>query len=291
MQTKKVGQTTIEVSSIGLGGMPLSIQGRPSEEQALRVIKKAFDLGLNFIDTADVYCLDNSEIGHNERLIRKAIDKFGIRNEFLVATKGGLERPEGQWIVNASPKHLQQACEASLVALNVESIALYQLHAPDPDVPFRESIEKLVDLKQQGKIQHIGLSNVEIKHIQEAQTMTEVVSVQNRCNVHDLRSFHHGIVDYCEQQNISFIAYSPVGGKHGKEFVEKDIYLNEVAKRYEATSYQVALAWLLAQSKAMIPIPGATRIESIEDSVAALSIELSQDDLGFLNNAFGRIIA
>src|SRR5690606_37733562 len=120
MQTTKVGQTTIEVSSIGLGGMPLSIQGRPSEEQALRVIKKACDLGLNFIDTADVYCLDNSEIGHNERLIRKAIDTFGIRNEFLVATKGGLGRPEGQWIVNASPKQLQQACEASLVALNVE---------------------------------------------------------------------------------------------------------------------------------------------------------------------------
>lgn len=287
MQTRRLGQTQWQCPAIGLGGMPLSIQDRPDESKAMAVIEKALALGVKLIDTADVYCLDDSEIGHNERLIQQVIAKENLAEDLLVATKGGLERPEGQWVVNGSPEHLVKACDKSLQALQVERIELYQLHAPDPSVPFLESVGQLRELQDQGKIHHIGLSNVEVHHIEKAQTITEIVSVQNRCNVHDLRAFHQGVIPYCQAHKIAFLAYSPVGGRHGKEFVEKDIYLNDMANQYQVTPYQIALAWLLAQSEVIFAIPGASRQKSIEDSWATLALNLAPEDIQQLNQTYG----
>ena len=161
MKTRALGPTGLEVSCIGLGGMPLSIQGRPDEARALRVIHAAIDAGMTWIDTADVYCHDDGDIGHNERLIARALSELGsAAGEVLVATKGGLERPGGDWTVNGRPEHLRQACERSLRALGTESIALYQVHAPDPQVSWADTVGEAARLREEGKVLHVGISNV-----------------------------------------------------------------------------------------------------------------------------------
>ena len=157
MQIRVLGQSKLRVSAVGLGGMPLSIANRPNEKQAIEVLCAAFEAGINFVDTANVYCLNNSDLGHNERLIGKAIKIWGGNEKIFVATKGGLERPNGAWIRSGHPNKLRSACEASLKALGVETIDLYQLHAPDPKVPFSESLGALTRLKDEGKIRYIGL--------------------------------------------------------------------------------------------------------------------------------------
>jgi len=171
----------VQVSAIGLGAMPLSLAGRPDEATAIKVIHAALDAGMTLIDTADVYCLDDGDLGHNERLIARALRDWPRRAEVLVATKGGMERPDGTWTVNAQPEHLRAACERSLRALGVEAIGLYQLHAPDPTVPFEESVGALAELQRQGKVLHVGLSNVAVPAIDLARTVVQVASVQNRC--------------------------------------------------------------------------------------------------------------
>lgn len=285
---RMLGKSHFSVSAIGLGGMPLSVQGRPPESQAIRVIHAALDLGVTLIDTADVYCLDDSDIGHNERLIRKALTSWrGDANEVVLATKGGLRRPRGEWVRDAHPLHLREACERSLVALGVEAIALYQLHAPDPKIPFEDSVGELALLQEEGKIIHIGLSNVSVAHIQVAQEIVSIVSVQNRCNPHDLGAFREGVVRKCEEEGLGFLPWGPVGGGSGKTRLAEDPMLVAVAKRYEVSPYEIALSWLLAVSDTMIPIPGASREESIRSSVHATSIALDSEHRAELSAAFG----
>lgn len=285
---RQVGNSNLTVSSIGLGGMPLSIQGRPSESQAIRVIHAALDAGVTLIDTADVYCLDDDDIGHNERLIQRALQAWvGDLQKIVVATKGGLTRPNGEWARNAHPQHLREACERSLKALGVPRISLYQLHAPDPRVPFEDSVGELALLQKEGKIAHIGLSNVTVAHIEIAQRLASVVSVQNRCNPHDLRAFQEGVVAKCEQEGIAFLPWSPVGGGSGKTDLAKDDALLKVAHRYDVSAYEIALAWLLAVSPVMIPIPGASKETSIRSSAHAASLRLKPQDILELSGAFG----
>ncbi len=265
--------------------MPLSIRDRPDESKAVRVIHAALDAGIDFIDTANVYCLDQKDIGHNERLIAKALAEWSGAPP-IVATKGGLERPDGAWTKNARPESLKRACEESLVALEVDAITIYQLHAPDPDVPFEDSVGALAELKKAGKIENVGLSNVSVDQIERARKIVDVVSVQNRCNPFDRRAFSDGVVAYCEKNGIAFLPYSPVGGSRGKSEVKDDPILNEIATRHDASPFEVAIAWLLKKSEIAIPIPGASKPQNARSSARAMEIELQPADLFQLDAAF-----
>lgn len=288
MDRKTFGTTDIETTVLGLGGMPLSIDGRPERADALRVIHAALDAGMRLIDTADVYCLDDDDIGHNEALIAEALASWaGNADEVLVCTKGGLVRPGGAWRTEGHPDHLKKACERSLKALGVDSIAVYQLHAPDSDVPFADSVGALKELRDAGKIVHVGLSNVSRAELDEAMAIVPVVSVQNRCNPHDLRSFESGVVARCEELGLAFLPYSPVGGGSGKTRVGDDRALIDVGRAHEASPFEVALAWLRTTSETMFPIPGASKIHSAESSARAATLELSEADVRRLDEHLG----
>ena len=263
---------------VGLGAMPLSRIGRPDEKQAIATIHAAIRAGISLIDTADVYCTSNQDIGHNERLISKALALIPSKH-VRVATKGGLERPAGAWTNNAHPRHLSEACEASLTSLGIESIFLYQLHAPDPKVPFLDSIGALSQLQSEGKVQHIGLSNVSIKQIKEAQSIVNVVSIQNRCNFIDRMGFESGVIEYCAENDMAFLPYCPVGGKRERSIIENHPLLREIANNHAASTYEIALAWLLAKSPCIIPIPGASKAVNAISSCRAARINLSREEL------------
>lgn len=288
MQTKRFGPTEYEPSIIGLGGMPLSIAGRPERDDAVSVIHAALDAGMTLIDTADVYCLDDSDIGHNEQLIARALWSWsGDADSILVCTKGGLRRPDGAWTTDGRPEHLRSACERSLSALGIDRIAVYQLHAPDDEVPFAESVGALARLREAGKVEHVGLSNVSADQIEEALAIVPIVSVQNRCNPFHLSAFTDGVIETCEAHGLAFLPYSPVGGGYGKARVSSDPVLAAVGARHGATSFQVALAWLLAKSDAMFPIPGASRSESARSSAAAASLSLGDDEVAEIDAHVG----
>lgn len=286
MQTRVLGPSAPPVSVIGLGGMPLSLNDRPSEETAFSVIHASLDAGITVIDTADVYCLDDDDIGHNEHLIAKALTQWsGSLDSVVVATKGGLTRPQGRWERDGSPEHLRAACDRSLLALGVECIDLYQLHAPDMNVPFDESVGALAELQQAGKIRWVGLSNVSVEEIQEAESAVEVVTVQNRLSPFFKESLNNGVVDYCEQKGIGFLAYSPVGGGRLHKKLPENQVVVDVAKKYGASPHAAVLAWVLAQGQTVIPIPGARSVEHALDSAGAASIELSAEDLDSIGRA------
>ncbi|MFT5425669.1 MAG: aryl-alcohol dehydrogenase-like predicted oxidoreductase [Gammaproteobacteria bacterium] len=280
---RQLDNTSIEVFAIGLGGMPLSLDGRPDETQALSVIDAFVDGGGNFIDTGNVYCVDDSDVGHNEKLIAKALSKLVDSTNIIVTTKGGLRRPKGAWTVDASPAWLRQSCEKSLVDLNTDSIFLYQLHAPDPEVPLTDSVGELERLKSEGKIQHIGLSNVTVEHIQLALSITNIMSVQNKCNLFEKTSFKNGVVKFCEKSNITFIAHSPVGGHFGHTQRADNTLLKKLAEKHEVSAYQIMIAWLLNKSSSILAIPGASKRSSITDSLKAINVEFSKEDMQLLD--------
>lgn len=278
-----LGNSGIHVMPIGLGAMPLSLDTRPDEATAFEVIKAFIDGGGNFIDTANVYCIDDDDIGHNEKLIHKVLAQLGKLNDVIVATKGGLTRPKGRWDTNGSPDWLRKSCEKSLKDLNTDSIFLYQLHAPDPNVPITESVGELARLKEEGKIQHIGLSNVNTREILAAMTVAPILSVQNRCNVLEKKSFKTGVVDLCEKEGIVFIPHSPVGGHfdHIKLAASKPI--KAIAEKHGVSVYRIVLAWLLHKGNHILPIPGASKVSSITDSLKAVNVRLDQEDMQHLD--------
>jgi len=282
--SKKIhlGNTTLDIFPIGLGAMPLSLANRPGEAQAIDVINTFIEGGGNFIDSANVYCADDKDVGHNEQLIAKALSNRENSQDIIVASKGGLRRSKADWKVDASPEWLRTSCEKSLHDLNSNSIFLYQLHAPDPDIPLTDSIGELAKLKGEGKIQHIGLSNVTVEHIELALSVTQIMSVQNRCNLFERQSFKNGVVEYCENNNITFIAHSPVGGHYQHAQRTDNLLLKKLAEKYEASSYQIMIAWLLHKGPSVFPIPGASKVTSIEDSLKASNIELSKEDMQLL---------
>jgi aryl-alcohol dehydrogenase-like predicted oxidoreductase len=286
MQQRILGQSKLNVSAIGLGGMPLSLAGRPSEEDAIRVIHSALDAGISFIDTANVYCEDHTDIGHNERLIAKAVRAWGKRSDVVVATKGGLERPGGRWTVNGDPTHLKEACEKSLRALSTPCIDLYQLHAPDPKVPFLDSVGALADLQQEGKIRYIGLSNVSLSHLKTAAPLIKIITVQNRCNPFDTNCFTDGVFDFCDQNDISFLPYSPMGGSRGKARVGTNLHLVDMGRQVGASPYEIVLAWLRQRSPIIVPIPGASKVTNARSSAHSVNIHLSPDQLHRLDRLF-----
>ena len=273
---REIGKTGVKVFPLGLGAMPLSIrQDRPDEDDAIKVLHAAWDAGIQFVDTANVYCLDDGDLGHNERLIRKALEQRPD-SEVYVATKGGMRRPDGRWEADGRPEHLKRSCEQSLADLGVETIFLYQLHTPDPKVPFKESIGALMELQQQGKIRHIGISNVSKEQADEALAMTRVETIQNRANPFWKKDYQTtGILQLCEQYQLTFLPYSTVGGHNHHRDAAASETLSGMAGERHVTPYQIILAWHLAQGPAVIPIPGASKVDSVRASVAAVELELN----------------
>ena len=275
-----------EVSVIGLGGMPLSIKGRPAEATAHAVIHASLDAGITLIDTADVYCLDEHELGHNERLITAALATWsGPRERIVIATKGGLTRPRGAWERDGSPRHLRQACERSLRALGAEQITLYQLHAPDPAVPFAESVAALAALQLAGKIRWIGLSNVSVAQIQAAESIAQIATVQNRLNPFFREAITEGVVAYCGERRIGFLAYSPVGGGRLNQKLPAHPVLLRLAERLGRSPHAIVNAWVLAQGQTVFAIPGARSIAHAQDAANAAHLELSAEDLEAIDAA------
>ena len=276
---RELGRTGLKVFPIGLGAMPLSIHGRPDDAQAGAVIKAFIDGGGDLIDTANAYCLDERDMGHNEQLIRRALDRLGVSDRIMVATKGGLTRPRGEWEVDGRPACLRASCEKSLRDLNTDCIALYQLHAIDPKVPLAESLAALLQLRAEGKIRHIGLSNVRPEQLREALAQAPIVAVQNRCSLFNKRDFHNGLVDLCAEQGVSYIAHSPVGGHFGHTRLAAHAEIGTLAARLGVSAYRVALAWLMQKGAHILPIPGASKVASIIDSLRSVAVSLSAADM------------
>jgi aryl-alcohol dehydrogenase-like predicted oxidoreductase len=286
MHSRALGPTAPQVSAVGFGGMPLSIEGRPPEPVAIATIHAALDAGVTLIDTADVYCLSHLDLGHNERLVAAALKSWkGSRESLVVATKGGMERPDGAWTRNGRPEHLFRACDRSLKNLGVERIQLYQLHAPDPQVPFRESIEALAELVRRGKVQWIGISNVGIEEIDVALGVHPIQTVQNRLNPFFTESLDDDVVQYCVAKQLGFLAYSPVGGGRLNKKLPGHPAVRRIAERYRVSPHAVVIAWVQAQGSTVIPIPGARTPEHATDSASAADLTLDGDDLRAIDTA------
>jgi aryl-alcohol dehydrogenase-like predicted oxidoreductase len=260
--------------------MPLSTADRPDERAALRVLHAVLDRGVTLIDTANVYCLDDRDLGHNERLIARALATWtGDRTRVVVATKGGLRRPGGRWVRDGRPEFLEASCDASLRALGVDRIDLYQLHAPDRDVPFADSVGALEALRQAGKVRRIGLSNVSVQQIDEARNIAPIATVQNRLNPFFREAIESGVVAHCARHGLGFLAYSPVGGGRLNRKLPDHPVLRNIAARHGASAHAVTLRWVLAQASTVMPIPAARRVEHAIDSLTAPDLELTGDEL------------
>lgn len=264
---------------IGLGTMPLSVPDRPDERQAIATIHAAIAAGVNLLDTADAYSDGEDDVGRGERLIARALRELPASDERpLVATKGGHTRPGGEWELDGRPEYLRAACEASLRALGVETIDLYQLHRPDPDTPFAESVGALRDLRDEGKIRHVGLSNVTVAQLEEAEAIVEIAAIQNELSLSYPDPIAKGEVAACEERGIPFLAWSPLGGASGAKDAGGRA-VRRIADEHGVSPQRVALAWLLSLSPSVVPIPGSRRPETILDSVAAVELELGADEL------------
>jgi pyridoxine 4-dehydrogenase len=258
----------LTVNRMGFGAMRITGQGiwgpPPDREKAKAALRQAVELGVNFIDTADSYGPSVSE-----ELIAETLHPYP--DDLVIATKGGLVRPgPGRWEPDGRPKHLREACEGSLRRLKLEQIPLYQFHRPDAKVPLAESIGMLVELKEEGKIRHIGVSNFSEDQLREAQKLTPVVSVQNRYNLNDRSS--ESMVDLCDSEGIVFLPWAPI------QEADELIPVITAARRLGVSTRQVALAWLLARSSQVLPIPGSGSVDHVAENVAAASVELTSDE-------------
>jgi len=268
--TFKIGGD-LEVNRLGFGAMRITGEGiwgwPPDRANAINVLKRAVELGVNLIDTADAYGPETSEL-----LIAEALHPYP--KGLIIATKGGLTRPgPGDWEPNGHPDYLKGCVDKSLKRLRLDRIDLYQLHTVDPKVPMEQSFGALKEMQGAGKIRHVGLSNVSPEQIARARKVLPIVSVQNRYNLGDRKS--EKAIDYCEKENLGFLPWFPVGGGRG---IRSGAALDAVAKAHNATVYQVALAWLLQRSPAMLPIPGTSNIKHLEDNVAAAKLKLTPEE-------------
>ena len=283
MKQRTLGE--IQVGAVGLGGMPMSIEGRPDGDRSIATVVAALDAGVTLIDTADAYHIHADEVGHNETLIATALSTWGgDRSQVVIATKGGHQRPgDGSWTVNGDPAYLKQAAEASLKRLGVDAIGLYQFHRPDPKVPYADSVGALRDLLDEGKIRMAGISNANPEQIRQAQEVLggRLVSVQNQFSA-AFRSSEPEL-RLCDELGIAFLPWSPLGGigkagQLGEQFAK----FATIGERHGVSPQQVALAWMLAKSPHVLPIPGASRPESIRDSAQAPELTLSAEELADL---------
>jgi pyridoxine 4-dehydrogenase len=268
----------LPVHRLGFGAMRITGEGvwgpPPDRDAAIAVLRRAVKLGIDLVDTADS---DGPDV--SEELVAEALHPYPAG--LVVATKGGLERPGArQWTRNGRPEHLRAACEGSLRRLRVQRIDLYQLHAPDPDVPYAESVGVLAELRAEGKIRHLGVSNVSVEQLALARTIVEVVSVQNRFNLTDRSSAD--VLAACERAGIAFFPWAPLAAG---DLAQPGGVVADVARRHGATAGQVALAWLLAHSPVLLPIPGTASTAHLEENVAAAALELTAQDVERLTAA------
>ena len=281
MKQRQLGPNGPFVGEIGLGGMPLSLkEDRPSEAEGAQVLLAAFGVGMNFWDTADAYCWDDSETGHNERVFALAYSQMSPadREKLIIATKGGHVRPNGEWKQNGRPEHLRAAIDASLERLGLEQIPLYQLHRVDPNVAIEDSLAPIVEAKNAGKIAYIGLSNVSVAQIEAALKLAPIASVQNRYSLEVRDPENDGVLDFCARNGISFLPWSPLGGIGAAK--DKGVSAAQtLAAEIGVSPQQVALAWLLSKDAKLIPIPGVSRAQSALDSAQAGEITLSAQQL------------
>lgn len=275
--TFKIGGD-LSVNRIGYGAMRLTgpgVMGDPDDrEGAKKVLQKALELGVNFIDTADAYGPET-----NENLIREAL--YPYPSDVLVATKGGhVRNKDKNWLTDGRPEHIKESCEASLTRLGVEQIELYQFHRPDPDVPYEESIGAFAELKSEGKVRHVGISNVDASQLEAARNIVPIATVQNRYNITERDA--DDLVDACESHGIAFLPYFPLATG---DLAKPGGKLDEIAKSHDATVGQIALAWLLHRSPAIIPIPGTSSVNHLEENVGAAGISLGATEMRTLDDA------
>ena len=262
METKQLGNTALSISAIGLGGMPMSLSNRPTESQAIAVIHRALALGVTLIDTADSYCKDESDKHHNERLIAKALQQYqGDTSQVIVATKGGLMRPDGNWVRNGNPNHLRETIRTSFEALGgTKPIDVWQYHAPDPNYTIKAALTPAQEAVNEGLIRFIGVSNFSVEQIKEARDLVEVVSVQNQYNPWYRQPEHDGVLKYCETENLTFFPWSHLGGSRRVSSLQDIPVIAQLAQEKGVSVYQIVLAWLRAKSPCIVPIPGASKV-------------------------------
>jgi len=288
MKQRNIGG--VAVSAIGLGGMPMSIEGRPERSRSIAAVHAAIDAGVTFIDTADAYNRDVNETGHNESLIAEALRSYGSdTSHVLVATKGGLIRPgDGSWLRDGRPEYIKEAAKASAKRLGVEAIGLYQFHRADPTVAYTDSVGALADLLDEGVIRMAGVSNAEIAMIAAAQDVLggRLVSVQNQFSPRFATTY--GELQYTVDNGMAFLPWSPLGGiSSAGALGARHAAFGAVADAHGVSPQQVALAWELSLSDAVVPIPGASRPESITDSAQAAEFELTAEELAALSASVG----
>ena len=291
MKQRILGSSNLSVGEIGLGGMPMSVKGdRPTEADAIKVIHRATELGMTLWDTADAYCIDDSETGHNERLLAKAKASLptDLREKVVIATKGGHIRPGGRWEQDARPESLRLALEASLKALETETIDVWQFHRPDPKVPFADSVGVFAQAHKEGKVRFVGLSNVSPEQIEIALSLVPVASVQNQFSPTHLAPELDGSLQKCRELGIAFLPWSPLGGMGGAKGIGSNETLASIAKELGISPQRVVLGWHLAKYDRLIPIPGASRIESVEDSAHGGDVVLTPEHVARLDAAFAK---
>jgi aryl-alcohol dehydrogenase-like predicted oxidoreductase len=279
MERAELGRTGDVISAIGYGAMGLSVAGRPDRRTAARVIEEVLDVGITFIDSADVYGLDDDDLGHNERLLTGVLAGRPDRRAIRVASKVGLRRSGDGWIRDASAVHIRAACERSLKALNVERIYLYQLHAVDPAVPLRSSLEAMATLREEGKCAHLGLSNVTAQQIVEATSIAPITTVQNRLSPFYRESVTGQVVETCRRLGITFLAYRPFGGSRLSRSVCEFQSIRLLAHSRNATPHQITLAWLRGLSPNIVPLVGTTGIEHVRECAAAAAHHLTAAEM------------
>lgn len=287
METKQLGNTGIPVSAIGLGGMPMSLSNRPPEAQAIATIHRALDLGVTLIDTADSYCKDESDKHHNERLIYKALQEYSQdTSNVMIATKGGLMRPDGAWTRNGNPDHLRETIRASFEALGGDQpIGLWQYHAPDPNYSIEESLKPAREAVVNGLIRFVGVSNFSVEQIKRARDVVEIASVQNQYNPWHREPESDGVLEYCDREGLTFLPWSPLGGSRRFSQIKEIEAIVQLAQAKGVSVYSLVLAWLRAKSPSVLPIPGASKPESIEDSITAATVKLDRTEVDQIDQA------
>lgn len=282
MKIRSLGPDGPQVSVVGLGGMLLSITGRPPEDQSLRVIDSALDFGISLFETSDAYAMDDNELGHNEKLITRGLE--GQRDKVTLVTTFGLRRPGGAWTVDSSPEYLVESVERSLRNQAVSALDVALLYAADKKIPYEESVGTLFRLKEQGKIQHVGVCNADVPLIKRAESVGPIQVVQNRWHPLAREVEKNGVLEHCAQTGKAFLAYSPFGGTLGAPTLTTLGKLSDQARRRRLSPYQLVLAWMINKTSTTFTIAGARRSESIEDSAGAGAVEFDVDAVRAVEN-------
>ncbi len=289
MKTRFLGNTDLEVSAIGFGAMHFSLAHRAPEAQGVEVIYRVLDLGVTFIDTADAYCRDEDDKHHNEHFLRNALATYpGDASRVVVATKGGCMRPGGRWTSNGNPDHLRQTIRESHAALGGDRpITLWQHHAIDSNYTVEESMAPVREAVQEGVIEYVGVSNYRVEEIERARAVVEVVSVQNQYSPWHRRPEHNGVLEYCEREGLTFLPWSPLGGRSRAKSLHQIDGLATLAREKGISPQRLVIAWLMARSSCILPIPGSSRLDNTEDLLAAIDVTLSDDEVRRIDAATG----